>query len=86
MTLIIAASCNSGQENKILYQSDAFTLYADSVVQGKNVARVLSPTHIKSNYRSPTSETFSRLVSFKISINEKDNELPSGQGPLADHW
>ncbi len=82
MMLIIAASCNSGQESKVLYQSDAFTLYTDSVVQGINVARVLSATHIKSNYRSPTSETFSRLVSFKISINEKDNELPSGK----DHW
>ena len=37
---------------------------------------------MKSNYKSPASATFSRLIKFKFSINEKDNELPAGQ----DHW
>ena len=69
-------------KSQVLYQSSAFTVYPDKVIQGKNTATVLSPTHLKSNYRSPTSETFSRLITFKFSINEKDNELPSGK----DHW
>ena len=82
IAIVIAASCNPSKKNNILYQSDSYTLYTDSVVQGRNVAKVLSPTRMVSNYRSPTSEIFSRLVNFKISINEKDNELPPGK----DHW
>ncbi len=70
------------KDDTALYSSESFTLYKDSVVQGSNVANILSPTHIKSNYRSPASSTFSRLIKFKISINEKDNEMPPG----SDHW
>jgi hypothetical protein len=76
-------ACNSPmKEETTLYSSESFTLYKDSVVQGSNVAKILSPTHITSNYRSPASSTFSRLIKFKISINEKDNEMPPG----SDHW
>ncbi|HSF90096.1 MAG TPA: hypothetical protein VLA46_11800, partial [Saprospiraceae bacterium] len=76
-------ACNTPmKEETALYTSESFTLYKDSVVQGNNVARILSPTHITSNYRSPASSTFSRLIKFKISINEKDNEMPPG----SDHW
>ncbi len=76
--------CLSPTEKKpsLLYESAAFSIYPDKIVQGKNEAIVLSPTHIKSNYKSPASETFSRLIAFKFSINEKDNEAPSGK----DHW
>lgn len=70
------------KEEPALYTSDAFTLYKDSVVQGNNIARIISPTQIRSNYRSPASSTFSRLIKFKISINERDNEMPPG----SDHW
>lgn len=70
------------KDDTALYTSESFTLYKDSVVQGTNVAKILSPTHITSNYRSPASSTFSRLIKFKISINEKDNEMPPG----SDHW
>ena len=76
-------SCNNQmKDDTALYSSESFTLYKDSVVQGSNIATILSPTHIKSNYRSPASSTFSRLIKFKISINEKDNEMPPG----SDHW
>jgi hypothetical protein len=74
-------SCKNTDEN-ILYKSAAFTLYKDKVVQGSNTATILSATHIKSNYRSPASSTFSRLIKYKFSINEKDNELAPGN----DHW
>lgn len=72
---------NTSNQGK-LYESSSFSIYKDKVVQGNNVAEVISPTHLKSNYKSPASTTFSRLVKFKFSINEKDNELPPG----ADHW
>lgn len=79
--IIMFVSCSTKDKN-ILYQSDAFTLYKDKVVQGSNTATVVSPAHIRSNYKSPASATFSRLIKFKFSINEKDNELAPGN----DHW
>ncbi len=77
----LLASCQPAKKG-VLYESDAFSVYPDRVVQGTNEAVVLSPTQIKSSYRSPVSETYSRLIKFKFSINEKDNESPAGQ----DHW
>ena len=79
--LTAIASCQP-QSTDVLYESESFTLFKDKVVQGSNEATVISPTHLKSNYRSPASATFSRLIKFKFSINEKDNELPTG----VDHW
>jgi Bacterial alpha-L-rhamnosidase 6 hairpin glycosidase domain len=68
--------------NKILYKSDKFTVYSNKVIQDDNEAVVLSPTKIRSNYKSKESENYSRRIQFKLSINEKDNEFPSGK----DHW
>jgi len=79
--LVILAACQPEKKGPI-YQSDAFALYPDKVVQGDNQAVALSPTHLTSNYKSPASANYSRLVIFKFSINEKDNELPPGK----DHW
>jgi glycogen debranching enzyme len=82
LLLTLIFSCQPKEDSVVLYQSDAYTLYSNKVVQGKNTAEVVSSNHLKSNYKSPASENFSRLIKFKISINEKDNELPPGQ----DHW
>ena len=79
--LSMLVSCTSNADN-ILYQSDEYTLYSDKVEQGKYSAQVVSPTEIRSNYVSAASAQFSRLIKFKVSINEKDNEMPAGQ----DHW
>jgi glycogen debranching enzyme len=81
LCLAMIISCSTKDKN-VLYQSDTFTLYKDKVVQGNNTATVLSSSQIKSNYKSPASATFSRLIKFKFSINEKDNELAPGN----DHW
>lgn len=62
----------------MLYESDSFNIYPDKVVQGRHEARVISPTQMTSNYKSPASQTYRRLVEFKFSLNEKDNELPVG--------
>ena len=81
LTTIVMASCQTKKiimPSEILYSSDAFTLKKDEIIQGNNLSKVHSSEHISSNYKSPASDTYSRLVSFKFSINEKDNELPFG--------
>lgn len=81
--LLMASLFSCQQKNAdVLYQSDAYTLYRNKVVQGNYTAEVISPTHIRSTYRSPANAGFSRLIKYKFSLNEQDNELPPGQ----DHW
>ncbi|MFZ2282283.1 MAG: hypothetical protein WAV86_00250 [Lutibacter sp.] len=76
---VMGCVINTAKSNKnILYKSDAFTVYADSVVQGENKAVVISNKKITSNYKSASTKNYSNLVSFKFTINEKDIELPSG--------
>jgi len=65
-----------------LWQSDAYTLYADKVVQGKYEARALSSTELVSNYVSPANDQQSPRVEFKFSINGKDNEMAPGLNHL----
>jgi hypothetical protein len=72
----IVASCKS--DSSVLYDSKSFSIHNNKVIQGQNVAEVVSRTLIKSNYKSTENETYSNLISFKFSINEKDNDL--GQG------
>ena len=80
--LLVSCQEQVSVDDAALYTGETFSIYKDKVVQGDNIAEVVSSTHLKSNYKSPASATFSRLVTFKFSINEKDNELPAGQ----DHW
>ncbi|MFN9711218.1 MAG: glycogen debranching protein, partial [Bacteroidota bacterium] len=80
MSLVINA-CTM-LKKKALYSSPEYILSESAVVQGNNRAVVVSPAEIKSNYTSPASATFSRLIKFKFSINEKDNEMAPGD----DHW
>ncbi len=67
---------------QILYSSKEYTLFSDKIIQGKNTAVAVSPSKIVSTYKSPASTTFSRLIKYKFSINEKDNEMAPGD----DHW
>ncbi|WP_347157536.1 MGH1-like glycoside hydrolase domain-containing protein [Pontibacter chitinilyticus] len=62
-----------------LWQSEAYAVYPDSVVQGPYIAKVLSPTEMVSNYKSPANEFLSPKLTFKFSINGKDNEMISGK-------
>jgi hypothetical protein len=39
-------------QSNVIYQSNAYTLYRDSVVQGEYTARALSATQLTSNYKS----------------------------------
>jgi hypothetical protein len=75
-TAAIVASCKS--DSAVLYKSQNFSVHNNKVIQGQNVAEVLSPASIKSNYKSTENETYSNLMAFKFSINEKDNDLAQG--------
>ncbi len=61
-----------------LWQNKAFAVYSDSVVQSNFVARALSSDEITSTYQSPENQSQSAAISFKFSINGKDNEMKSG--------
>lgn len=81
LIVIVLAACHAPQKIAI-FQNNTFAVYPNRVVQGKNVAQVVSREEIRSNYQSSANTTFSRLIKFKFSINEKDNEAPAGR----DHW
>lgn len=61
-----------------MWQSEAYALYPDSVVQGEHVARVVSPTQLTSSYRSQANEFQDPRITFKFAINGRDNEMASG--------
>ncbi len=82
LSAFLFIQCNPQQKDSFLYQSEDFSLTANSVTQGSFEAKALSATQIVSNYQSPAAENYSRLIQFKFSINEKDNELPVG----VNHW
>jgi hypothetical protein len=84
--LLFSSAVNSCQTNKpanadssLVWQSEAYSLYRDSVVQGPHVARATSATELSSNYQSPANEFQSPEVMFKFSLNGKDNEMQPGQ-------
>lgn len=81
ITVLLFFSCSKPILNS-LYTSDKYTITNNKVTQGTNVATVISPTQIQSNYVSTASSTFSRTIKFKFSINEKDIEMLPGK----DHF
>ncbi|GAA4004023.1 hypothetical protein GCM10022408_14590 [Hymenobacter fastidiosus] len=73
------ASASSITPAPLVWQSAAYSMYRDSIVQGRYVARARSRTELTSNYRSPANAFQSPQVSFKFSLNGKDNEMQPGQ-------
>lgn len=65
--------------NNIIYQSNEFSVFGDSIVQGRFVAKAISRNEIISNYVSPADEFKSPEVKFKFSINGADNSAPTGK-------
>ncbi len=61
-----------------LFQSNTFSLYADKVTQGNFTGKALSATELSSDYKSPANESMSPAITFKFSINGKDNEMKPG--------
>lgn len=62
-----------------IYQSKAFSIFPDKVVQGENEAKALSTNQLVSNYKSPANLFQSSTISFKFAINGRDNEMLSGK-------
>lgn len=76
---LLAAQVSSAQKTAPIYSSKSYSVYPDKVVQGRFEAKVLSDTAITSNYQSPANEFKSPVITFKFSINGKDNEMASGK-------
>ncbi|MGI4751581.1 MAG: MGH1-like glycoside hydrolase domain-containing protein [Janthinobacterium lividum] len=60
--LLAITKMSMAQDNKILYQSDAYTLYGNRVVQGKYTAKAVSAKELESNYESPAGSSKSSTV------------------------
>lgn len=70
------AMAQTGQQP--IWQNNDFALYADRIVQKNFVGQALSSTELTSNYKSPVNKLISPVITFKFSINGKDNEMKSG--------
>jgi len=77
LPFIALGACHTDSE-KPLYVSDAFSIFPDRVVQDTFVAKAISSTSMVSNYQSPSNLFQSAAVTFKFSINGKDNEMVPG--------
>lgn len=62
-----------------VWQSAAYTLYPDRLMQADYTARAVSRHELTSDYHSPTNEFQSPQVNFKFSFNGEDNEMAPGQ-------
>ena len=69
-------SCDVPVGEKVLYQSEDFSLTDNKVIQKNFTAEALSATEIVSDYKSPN--LYSRHIEFKFSLNGKDNEMSPG--------
>src|ERR1700712_1830767 len=67
-----------GYSQQPLFNSKDYSIYDNKVKQGNMEAVALSSTEIISNYKSPANEFQPSKLSFKFSINGKDNEMASG--------
>lgn len=77
--LAIAAGTHAQQQEQPVWSSPAYQVYGNRVVQGKYVAKAVSATEMRSDYQSPANLFKSSEISFKFSINGKDNEMLSGK-------
>lgn len=80
VAIALLVSCQAIRDiDQVVWQSDAYAVYPDKIVQGEFTAQALSRTEITSNYQSPANEFQAPEIAFKFSINSKDNEMPPGQ-------
>jgi len=76
--LVALAACGNS-DSKRLYSSEKFSVYGDRVEQGEYKSVAVTDDKLVSDYQSPANAFFNPLISFKYSINGRDNEAPSGQ-------
>jgi hypothetical protein len=76
--MTVSTQSTAQQQSGLLWQTGAYSIYSDSVVQGNYTAKALSATEIISDYKSPANLLQPTKISFKFSINGKDNEMLPG--------
>src|SRR5690606_8917419 len=79
LIVILGYSCKMQHGQHVIYQSEAYTLTDSAVVQRGFTAKALSDAEIVSDYQSPVNQFQSPVITFKFSINGKDNEMISGR-------
>jgi glycogen debranching enzyme len=82
LTALLMTTTLYGQD--LLFKSEHFEVYSNSVKQGKFEAKAHSAHHLVSNYQSETPEEKVSTIAFKFSINGLDNEMPFGQNHQLD--
>jgi len=68
-------SIHAQHTNNPIFESKAFSIFPDYIIQGNYEAKILSSTAMTSNYKSPEADKYSPNVQFKFSINSRDNEM-----------
>jgi len=76
--LLLIQVCTAQITDKPLWQNNKYSLYADRVTEGPYIAKALSDSELVSDYQSAGNQFKSANISFKFSINGKDNEMLSG--------
>ena len=72
------AGCKDNS-HRLIYKSDEFSVYGNRVEQGIYKAEARDEKTIISDYQSPANMFFDPSISFKLSVNGRDNEAPAGQ-------
>lgn len=79
MTPCFLIRSNAQTGSPALVRAGKYIVYRDRVMQqDKFTSRAVSDSEMLSDYRSPANAFKSAAISFKFSINGKDNEMPSG--------
>ncbi|TAF75020.1 MAG: glycogen debranching protein [Bacteroidetes bacterium] len=79
MTLYVNNICLGQKLHSNIYKSDNYSVFTDKVIQGENVAIVLSANEIIAKTRVYSDSKYLRFIPIKFSINQKDNENESGK-------
>lgn len=79
VAFFVANSCFSQKSDNAIYKSEAYSIYADSIVEeNKYVAKAVSDKQITSNYISPSKRYLSANIKFKFAINGNVIEMKAG--------
>lgn len=65
--------------DKPIYSSPGYRIYSNRVEQSEYTAKAISGVEMISDYRSPDADKYSPEISFKFSINSRDNEMATGK-------
>ena len=81
LNLFTTAGYSNEKSKNIIYHSDAYTVFKDSVRQKEYLSEIISPTEIISNYQSDASK---KLSTWKQEKNLEAYPLFSSDYPISD--